>query len=496
MFSEKLNFLILITKTKNSELARAASIDASHISRLRNGNRKLPKNQTYVLPMAQYFARHITDSFQRRIVGDILQFPAEWPKNEKIVADLIYKWLTDEDIEDTSKIDVFLTDFASSRKVKPQLQSMPISDINVDLNQFCYYGIEGKRNAILRFLTDVLNEDTPQTMLLYSDEEMSWLYEDSSFAAKWSELLIAILKKGNKIKIIHTISRNLDEMIGSLNKWIPLYITGAIEPYYYPKLRDGIFQKTLFIAPKTAAIISSSVKQNITDMLNLYIIVPEAITALTIEFNRYLSLCHMLMNIINATKAEYYWSEISDFVRISAPTIMFSPTPSLMTMPESLAKRFSKKSEIFYSVWKNIKNSLELVLENNKFYEIIVPPTQEQISSNTIPIPMNDFFRTENLCYTVEEYKEHLEAIIKLTKRNPNYYIIVNPNVMREITLYVKENIGVILSKVCIPSVVFTFRDPHMTAAFWDYISKLVGTALKDKNNRGIKELEDLINKL
>ena len=55
MFSEKLNFLMKITKVQNNMLAAAVSLDASHISRLRHGNRRLPKNQTYLMPISQYF---------------------------------------------------------------------------------------------------------------------------------------------------------------------------------------------------------------------------------------------------------------------------------------------------------------------------------------------------------------------------------------------------------------------------------------------------------
>ena len=45
----------------------------------------------------------------------------------------------------------------------------------------------------------------------------------------------------------------------------------AVEPYCYPRLRDGLFQRTLFIAPNTAAVLSSSVQQDTDGMLNLFL---------------------------------------------------------------------------------------------------------------------------------------------------------------------------------------------------------------------------------
>ena len=44
MFGKKLDFLMTITNTKNSTLGRVLSFDPSYISRIRNGSRKMHKN--------------------------------------------------------------------------------------------------------------------------------------------------------------------------------------------------------------------------------------------------------------------------------------------------------------------------------------------------------------------------------------------------------------------------------------------------------------------
>lgn len=82
---------------------------------------------------------------------------------------------------------------------------------------------------------------------------MAWLYEDAAFAARWAELFTRVLMQGNRVRIIHTVARDMNEMLEAVTKWIPIYMTGAVEPYCYPRLRDGLFRRTLFIAPRTAA---------------------------------------------------------------------------------------------------------------------------------------------------------------------------------------------------------------------------------------------------
>jgi hypothetical protein len=72
-FSEKLDFLMNITKTTNSALALYTSLDASHISRLRRGARKPAKNENYLKTMATYFAKRCSEDYQRMALSDALK---------------------------------------------------------------------------------------------------------------------------------------------------------------------------------------------------------------------------------------------------------------------------------------------------------------------------------------------------------------------------------------------------------------------------------------
>lgn len=496
MFSEKLNFLMEIADVRNSSLAAAVSMDASHISRLRGGSRKLPKNQTYVMPMACYFARHINDPFKRKIVSDALHFPCEWSNNTDTAAELIYRWLTDNDEAEDAKVDKFLMRFANAGNSEAPLTGLAGQMNIADQSEYCYYGSEGKQTAVIRFLTDVLREETPQTLLLFSDEELSWLYGDPAFSHEWARLLTGVLSKGNRLKIIHTVSRDSNEMMEAVTKWIPVYMTGAIESYYYPKLRDGLFQRTLFIAPKTAAVVSNSVRQDISEMLNFYITVPDGIKALAAEYERYLSLCRPLINVMNVTSAELFFKELRDFNAVSAAGIIFAPVPSLMTMPENLVNIFAEKSPSMKKAWLTVSEHIDTLTEQNELFEIIMPPAQEQIEADAIPMPMNDFYRTENLYYTVSQYKEHLENAVKLMKKNPHYHAAAAAELQQNVMIYVKEDTGVIMAKPYSPTVVFTMREPNITAAFWSFMQRKVSAAITEKGMTADKKLESLIEML
>ena len=59
MIAERLDFLMNVTNTKNSVLARALVVDQSYVSKARKGKRKLSRNQTFVNRAADYLPRII-----------------------------------------------------------------------------------------------------------------------------------------------------------------------------------------------------------------------------------------------------------------------------------------------------------------------------------------------------------------------------------------------------------------------------------------------------
>lgn len=165
----------------------------------------------------------------------------------------------------------------------------------------------------------------------------------------------------------------MNEMLEAVTKWIPIYTTGMIEPYCYPRLRDGVFQRTLFIAPHTAAIVSSSVQHNTDGMLNLFITDRAALDALVAEYENYFVLCRPLMRIfIERDKADFLKSALS-LAAAEGNSYFGCAMPPLFALPEKLAQELSKQSgnESLLLKWqqslaifrKNIKKShLTLVL--------------------------------------------------------------------------------------------------------------------------------------
>ena len=295
IIADKLNFLMKVTGTKNNMLGRALSFDASHISRIRSGQRGLPSHREFIVPAAGYFARAVTTATQRNVLARRICPGRKWPDTAEGATLLIAEWLSE---------DVQTLDYASLHRFLEENDAMA-GEVTADLpaagaaTKF-YMGNEGKCQCVIRFLTDLAARQEPVTLLLHSEENMAWIYEKPEFARQWGQLLVTLLQQGGRIVIVHTLSRSFEEMLEAVTKWAPLYATGSIEPYYYPKLRDNLFRRTLFIARDIAAITACTTGDPGENRLNMLTRDAAAVKALEQEFHDFLSLCRPLMQIFTS----------------------------------------------------------------------------------------------------------------------------------------------------------------------------------------------------
>ncbi len=502
MFSRKLNFLMNINNITNSTLAHSISLDASHISRLRRGQRNLPKNQSFLIPMSEYFAHQIKADYQKKALLAAMQYEEKKAIDEKAMAELIYKWLKEDTDKGESSVENILNSFsltASKNTTNMTISDQESTPLYNSSENYYYYGNDGKREAVIRFLSMIVKEEAPQTLLLFSDEELSWLYDDAEFAKRWSVLLKQVLLKGNRIKIIHTVNRNINEMLEAVAKWIPVYISGAIDPYYYPKLRDGIFKRTLFIAPKTAAIVSTSVQESTDNMLNFFITDKKAIGSLIDEYTNYFSLCRPLMKIFNIITRDKYWDIFFEMENANATGILIGSAPSLMSMPQSVVNIIADNTNnnLITKIYQKSKESFEEIIGEHNITEILSLPSIIKITKGSVIIPLSDMINGKEFFYTKDEFRMHLENVVMLLKKHKNYNVLLLKKHKDEnIVLYGKEDVGIMLLKCDYPSVVFAIREPNMTAAFWDYLLNVQSKVTVHKKETVIIELNKIIDQL
>lgn len=489
-FCDKLNFLLDITKTPNSVLAHAAALDASYISRLRSGSRPIPRSEEIVLRMAAFFSRNCAEEYRQKAIADAMGLPV-LPADMDERTQTIFHWLLRETDSGSRRMTRFINGLNALPTSPLPASSLPKADIPVYSGPVqLFYGVEGKRQAVLRLMHKVALRDKPQTLLLFSDEEMSWMTGDPNYSRQLTLLMFEVLSKGNRIHIVHSIQRNLDEMLNAIGSWMPLYMTGQIEPYFYPKKRDGVFQRTLFVAPETAAVISASTGEKTESSVNMMIHEKQAIDVYTDEFLQFFHLCRPLMKVYTARSRNAYFSMIAEFEDGDADALIKTESLSLLTMPEPLFHRIVSRSGIhsgdLAAAHRERRRRFERSLSARSFTEIISLPDPTEVNEGKVKVALSDFLEGGSVFYTPEEYSLHLSAIIKRLENDQNFHLhIIRRSEENRYMVYVREEWGAVVAKTSQPPVALSMNEGNITAAFWDFLMDMIGrSAYETADNR------------
>ena len=512
--AKKLDFLMRLTGTQNNTLGKALSFDASYISRLRLGKRSLPRNRDLIQPLAAFFAKNIKLPGQKAVLAQRICPDAAWPQNLAEQIQLLAQWMS-EPASPTDEYDLDMLDIDFEKDMKKYQKNAARAEEPECTTEF-FYGNAGKRQGVEKFLSELCELNTPISLLLHSDENMQWLYEDANFTKRWAQLLMTIIAQGGKITIVHTIRRNIEELVEAIKKWVPIYMTGKIETYYCPRIRDNIFRRTLFIAQKHSALISQSITNTKKAMVNILIRDKAAVNAVEDEYFDFLAICRPLIKIYSIRNLEDFLHTYFVFAKAEDNLILLRSIPSRHTMPECVNKSISVRIRhpIFLQETTKLQTHFFAHLAQGcHATEILSLPAAELVRDGSIPIPFRDLLGQPELSYTVEEFRQHIEAIIKLLEEQPNYHVIlppkpeVNPFSSRRyyagtdlfigsqdlIMLMVKEKTGVLMHNAGKDTIAFFSSESDITNAFWDYLSRIT---LQENREEALARLREYCKEL
>ena len=258
MFGDKLNNVMKIADFSGAALSKAVNIDPSYLSRMRGGKRLLNNRSKVLERMCGVLIDRIKERLGQAKLAELVGIPADQLISSPL---LLADWLLDTH---SSVGKNPLSQLISRIELMGFDSEMPVPEMNEDefsqlLNEDCewYKGIEGLREAVVRFLYSACCRSGSE-LLLYSDQSMEWMNGD--YHLKWLTLMGGVLRNGVRIKIIHNIERSSAELLEAIASWLPLYMSGLIEPFYCTKRLGERFCRTMFIDKEKACIEGSCVR--------------------------------------------------------------------------------------------------------------------------------------------------------------------------------------------------------------------------------------------
>lgn len=480
-----LNRLLDLFKIKSSDLAKALNYDSSFISRIRSGQRKPSHLITFVQQICNYIERHYNTEDAKKKISLLIGCSHEEIATPQDYHTQLMNWFHQPIILSPNSTEHFVQTI-NEFNLEEYIDAIHFNDIKLPTLPFqihsCrnYYGLKQMREGELNFLKATVLSNSTETVTMCSDMPMEDMAKDMEFSKKWMFGLAAMLKKGLHIRIIHNLNRPFQELMLGLESWIPLYMTGLVEPYYFKKAQDKIYCH-LNYSSGNAALYGECIQGHHNDA-HYYL------TTKKNEVNYYKRKTQYLIEKASPLMKIYtsnIKTEFQEFMvsLIEETSLMYRLSTSLpiYTIPDAVLNRILERNHCNLNQQKMIKEHVKsqkrlfedylehsLISEEIKFFE------KEEFEQTPPSLILSDLLcedLIDTINYTYDEYQLHKSATFQYAKQHPNLQLqLCHRNPFRNIEITIYDNKYVILSKNAHPTIHFVISHPSLMGAIKDMV--------------------------
>ncbi len=481
-FGQKIDAVMKLTELSNIRLGKMLNVDASYISRFRNGFASPVSNEKLMNKTCEVMLEQLTKQDKLPQLAKLMGVRVQEIKDTDIALELFHDWLFPMEEKNASPFILSLVDQVGSFNAGVPAPTLSFEETTGssfwDENTTTYYGEDGLRRAVIRFLGNVVRRKEKE-LYLYSDQNMDWMVSDPLFREKWSSLMTLCVTGGTRIHIIHNISRELSEMNNAILSWLPLYPSGMIHSYYCKLPSRVRFSMTLFLCPGYACIAGSNVVGTEKEKgMYRYDTDPAQLEAHKAAYQELLLRSGELVHAHNTTDSGTIGGK--DITSIS----VLDSTLSLATMPEETLRKAMKRTGATAETTRHLLNvrrkrfeAFEWKVKSGYVHEYMPLPAYEDIFDGCVLMDLPGL----SVTYTLEEYDEHIRNIISLLETYPNYRIVLLPEApFKDIKLLISEQVVAVVRKSS-PYITIQFEHSELCRAFISYAETLQNQYKQDR---------------
>ncbi|MEG2367645.1 MAG: hypothetical protein RSB53_05970 [Oscillospiraceae bacterium] len=507
-FPDKLIFLMELTSTSNKQLAAAIQLDPSLISRLRSGKRNVPQNAEYIQSMAAYFAKRCSNGYKLQALEDVLGNSSLSPNSPiSKIADTLAVWLSSNLSHAQSQSGVFLRAFDRLKLLESEPPTLSVpqpAQSQGERSMFAFYGNEGKRRATQMFVRLVLAAPPGGEIKLLTDEPTDWIWTEKEYSGELAASIAGATARGDPITRIVPRTYDLSMAFDTVTRWLPLYMTGQVHSYYYPHLRDNIYNRTLYVVNGVAALVSTSIGQKTEGGTTFLTTDPAIVASYNREFDAYLALCKPATKVYDFGSApSQFRGCISDFYRHYSDCIVMTGGPSFISTPPKTIEKYAalhpgEQTRILRQELEFRRESVFRLMESFSYTEIYPLASFEDIVAGRVRNPALEMFLNRAVFYTPEEYRSHLQNTVSLLESNPRYQVVLSKEQGFESAVYTKDGYRVLILRSQAPFSLCMVEYSDMVNALWEYSVSRCSNGLTPSANKMevISKMKQLIRRL
>ena len=488
-FNEKMIFLMKITNTSNKMLSSAINVDPSMISLIRTGRRKKPRNQDHIMAMAEYFATRTTALYQREAIATAVGRYNIRYQTDLQLKDVLFQWMIGREEDTPSSLDQLLLEF--NQPLPKQSYKQVITSQTPEIQPTLFYGNEGKFEAIRQTFEYLLSLEKPGVIYHMTDESALWYLNEPDLWLKIRSWKQELASRGFTFCQILPPATST-QFYETLIHWLPLYAAGKVETYYYPRLRDKLYRKTLLLMENEIVMCCDSIATEYETAVTVISRNPRFINAQLRMFKDVTHQCQQTM-IAHSTQ-EAIRDCFSRYALLDADFIQSNPSLPLFLMPENL---YAQISELPYTEYyipsKNVGHyaqSVKNALLHHHGIDICPLASVSAVVEGkvTYHIPGS----TDSYTYTPADYRAHLLSIADFMEECPDYdFIPVSSLTDSGEVMLIKKHRQALLIRQADPVSVFEISQTELIEPFYEYLMNKADKVLQSSLSR-----RTLINRL
>lgn len=486
MLRENFNALIEVMGLSVAKLCRCANYDPSAIFRFRRGERQPAEPEQFAAAVASYVSREMDGPAQREVASALLGCAAEDLGDRAAYCRRVQDWLLGSHAPREDSVSRFLTKL-DEFDLNAYIRSVHFDELKVPVAPFqlptsrSYSGLRQMMDSELDFMKAAVLSRSTEPVLMYSDMPMTEMAQDPEFPKKWMFGMALLLKKGLRLQIIHNIDRNLPEMMLGLESFIPMYMTGQIEPYYFKAPQGGVFLHFLRVSG-TAALTGEAVSGHHSEGRYYLTNNRAEVAYYRRRADALLENAKPLMEIYRADVA----SRLNAFLLadsrtpgrrrcvLSAPPL-YTADPAFLTAVLQRHDVPAPDQERILAHAKSHREQAETILRDNEMVLALPRLTEEAFERYPMSLPLSGSFYERDIPYTYQEYLEHIDQTEQFAAVHPRCRLeLTADSTFRNLQIVMHEGRWAMVSKEKSPAIHFVIRHAKLRSAIESFEPPLV----------------------
>lgn len=479
-FRSNLSTLLATLGYSNSELARALSYDPSYISRIISGSRHPSDVVGFIEQVASFVARRNGTPPRSLAVAQLVGCPPDAVSSPEGCAQMVSLWLSSNEGRSEGSIGDFLH-MVDSFDMAEFAHSLDFHDIdlpNMPVHMPAtktYTGARGFMEAEMDFFRATLLSRSQDPIIMYSDVSQSDMGGDPESSSRWFLGLSLLLRRGLHVNIIHDVMRPTSTMMAGLERWIPLYMTGQITPYYLENRHPGVFLHDLRVSGEVA-LDGRAIAGHLSEGTCVVTREREGVRMCTLQARRLLEYARPLITIFreeDRTDFDLFIREVAS----SGPRRAILSAPPVQTISDDLLERILEDNCLPEDSREKIRAHVRFCrehfgdfLSDEDFHIELAQFSREEFERCPVSISLSGMFCEEDVTYTYEQYVEHIAMTCDEARIRENLTVDLNsPAVFRNIQVLIGQGKWALVSKAKSPAIHFLVENPQLLAAIEGY---------------------------